>query len=64
MLSPARRVLLDQSREVGDHRAWALNSQMSASQRGATAEVLRRQPDGSWKFIIDNPDGPALIDPG
>jgi hypothetical protein len=29
---------------------------------GATAEVLRSQPDGTWKFVIDNPDGPALID--
>jgi hypothetical protein len=28
---------------------------------GTTAEVLRRQSDGSWKFIIGNPDGPALI---
>ena len=26
-----------------------------------TAEVLRRQADGRWKFVIDNPDGPALI---
>jgi hypothetical protein len=21
-----------------------------------TAEVARRQPDGSWKWVIDNPD--------
>ena len=27
---------------------------------GATAEVVRRQFDGSWKFVIDNPDGTAL----
>ena len=24
---------------------------------GQSAEVVRRQPDGSWKFIIDNPWG-------
>ncbi len=24
---------------------------------GHSAEVVRRQPDGSWKFIIDNPWG-------
>jgi ketosteroid isomerase-like protein len=23
---------------------------------GATAEVARRQPDGSWRFIIDQPN--------
>ncbi|WP_375489300.1 YybH family protein [uncultured Jatrophihabitans sp.] len=25
--------------------------------RGVTAEVLRRQPDGSWKYLIDHPFG-------
>ncbi|WP_375486571.1 YybH family protein [uncultured Jatrophihabitans sp.] len=25
--------------------------------RGVTAEVLRRQPDGSWKYVIDHPFG-------
>jgi len=24
---------------------------------GATAEVVRRQPDGSWKYVIDHPTG-------
>jgi uncharacterized protein (TIGR02246 family) len=24
---------------------------------GATAEVVRRQPDGSWRYIIDHPTG-------
>lgn len=28
---------------------------------GATAEVVRRQADGSWKYVIDNPDGSALL---
>jgi ketosteroid isomerase-like protein len=26
---------------------------------GRSAEVLRRQPDALWKYIIDNPDSPA-----
>ena len=26
---------------------------------GTTSDVVRRQPDGSWKFIIDNPFGSA-----
>ena len=25
------------------------------SQEGVTAEVARRQPDGSWRFVIDDP---------
>lgn len=29
---------------------------------GATAEVLRLHDDGSWTFVIDDPDGAALID--
>ena len=25
-----------------------------------TAEVARRQPDGTWRYLIDNPDGAVL----
>jgi ketosteroid isomerase-like protein len=32
-----------------------------SSPKGATAEVVRRQTDGSWKYVIDNPDGSALL---
>ena len=34
---------------------------LGSTPTGATAEVVRRQPDGSWKCIIDNPDGTALL---
>ena len=44
------------------HWAWTMTFPDGRVAEGATAEVLRRQSDGSWKFIIDNPDGPALID--
>ena len=51
--------------EAGDlalvHWSWTMNFPDGREAEGATAEVLRRQPDGSWRFIIDNPDGPALI---
>jgi len=51
--------------EAGDlalvHWAWTMTFPDERVAEGATAEVLRRQTDGSWKFIIDNPDGPALI---
>ena len=43
------------------HWSWTMNFPDGRVAEGATAEVLRRQTDGSWKFIIDNPDGPALI---
>jgi ketosteroid isomerase-like protein len=26
---------------------------------GTTADVVRRQPDGSWRYLIDNPFGTA-----
>lgn len=44
------------------HWSWTMVFPDGRTAEGATAEVLRRQDDGSWKFVIDNPDGPALID--
>ena len=43
------------------HWSWTVTEPDGATFDGASAEVLRRQADGSWKFIIDNSDGPALI---
>jgi hypothetical protein len=43
------------------HTAWTMNFPDERVAEGATAEVLRCQPDRSWKFIIDNPDGSGLI---
>lgn len=43
------------------HWSWTMVFPDGRTAEGATAEVLRRQEDGSWKFVIDNPDGPALI---
>lgn len=44
------------------HWSWTMKFPDGRTAEGATAEVLRKQDDGSWKFVIDNPDGPALID--
>ena len=32
------------------------------SMEGVAIDVIRRQPDGSWKMVIDNPWGPAILD--
>lgn len=44
------------------HGRWAITgiapdgSAMNMS--GRNTEVLRRQPDGTWQFLIDNPNSP------
>jgi uncharacterized protein (TIGR02246 family) len=38
------------------HGAWSIGPP-SATQ-GMSTEVVRRQPDGSWMFVIDNPSTP------
>jgi ketosteroid isomerase-like protein len=44
------------------HTPWTMQMPDGSTPAGATAEVVRRQSDGSWKYIIDNPDGTALLD--
>lgn len=41
--------------------SWTVERPDGVSADGSSAEVLRRQSDGTWKFIIDNSDGPAVI---
>ncbi len=43
------------------HTPWTMRMPDGTAPEGATAEVVRRQSDGSWKYIIDNPDGTALL---
>jgi ketosteroid isomerase-like protein len=43
------------------HTPWTMKMPDGSSPTGATAEVVRRQSDGSWKYVIDNPDGSALL---
>src|SRR5258708_20389723 len=38
------------------HAAWSLGP--PASTHGLSTEVVRRQPDGTWLFVIDNPHTP------
>ncbi len=43
------------------HWSWTVTQRDGPSADGVSAEVLRRQADGSWKFIIDNSDGSAMV---
>lgn len=43
------------------HWSWTVQRSDGSSMEGTSAEVLRRQPGGSWRFVIDNSDGSALI---
>jgi uncharacterized protein (TIGR02246 family) len=43
------------------HGDWVLEgggTQEGGNNRGLSTEVVRRQPDGAWRFIIDNPNTP------
>ena len=46
--------------ETGDialtHNVWT----MPDGGGGVTAEVLRKQTDGTWKYVVDNPVGGAV----
>ncbi len=45
------------------HGAWTITwpepSASVTTRRGLSTEVARRQPDGTWRFVIDNPDTPV-----
>jgi uncharacterized protein (TIGR02246 family) len=40
------------------HGDWVLEGGEGGDNRGLSTEVVRQQPDGSWRFIIDNPNTP------
>lgn len=58
--------------ESGDtavlHSKWSLkgtdDNGDAVESEGNGIEVVRRQADGTWKFIIDNPFGPDIIATG
>ena len=41
------------------HGAWSLGP--PAETQGLSTEVVRRQADGSWRFVIDNPNTPRRL---
>jgi len=50
------RIVIESGELAVLHGAWSLGPP-SATQ-GVSTEVVRRQPDGSWMFVIDNPNTP------
>ncbi|MDQ1396055.1 MAG: hypothetical protein QOG64_1314 [Acidimicrobiaceae bacterium] len=44
------------------HSKWRLEVPGADAMEAVTAEVVRRQADGSWRYIIDNPFGGAILD--
>ena len=53
----------DLAQHVGE---WTLAGTDAAGQpvsmTGRSADVLRKQADGTWKIIVDNPWGTAILD--
>ncbi len=51
--------------EAGDvaliHNEWMMQLAGGKQLGGVTAEVARRQPDGTWRYLINSPDGAALL---
>jgi uncharacterized protein (TIGR02246 family) len=41
------------------HNAWSMSG--DAPMEGVTAEVVRKQADGTWCYIVDNPFGGAVL---
>jgi ketosteroid isomerase-like protein len=41
------------------HNKWTLDG--DTPMEGVTAEVVRKQPDGTWKYAIDNPFGGGVL---
>jgi ketosteroid isomerase-like protein len=45
------------------HTHWRLDIPGAEAMEGVTAEIVRRQTDGTWKYAIDNPWGGAVLEP-
>ena len=51
--------------ETGDialvQNAWTMTKVTGDQATGVTVEFARKQADGRWKYVIDSPDGAALL---
>ena len=60
--SPSTIRTIDRSTHVNGSLAlitatWEITADDGTTQRGTAAEVLRRESDGRWVYVIDNPYG-------
>lgn len=61
VLHPDRFAVMEAGGLALVHWAWTVTKPDGSAFKGVSAEVLRRQPDGTWKFVIDNSDGAAVL---
>jgi hypothetical protein len=55
---PGQERLRDDHQRVGQPAIWNGDLALTSTRLpggGATVEVARRQPDGSWRWVIDQP---------
>lgn len=43
------------------HTHWKLDIPGADAMGSVTAEIVRRQPDGTWKYAVDNPWGGNVL---
>ena len=43
------------------HSSWRLEAPGADPMEAVSAEVARRQPDGTWLYVIDNPWGAGVL---
>jgi ketosteroid isomerase-like protein len=41
--------------------AWTLTTVKGDEVKGVSVEIAKRQSDGGWKYVMDSPDGAALL---
>ena len=41
---------------------WRLDIPAGDPMENVSAEIVRRQPDGTWKYVVDNPWGGLIVD--
>ena len=56
-----RQVAFETSDLALVQNGWTLTTSGGEKFTGVSVEVARKQPDGTWKYAIDSPDGAALL---
>jgi len=58
-------ILASSSTQSGDialtHSSWRLEAPGADPMESTSAEVARRQPDGTWLYVVDNPWGAGVL---